>query len=61
MIEPDYKCLNGKLIGTQYGDLRRERKLLMERLIFRNDPTVKPRIRQITDELTQILKGKSVG
>jgi len=54
--EVDYNTLNGKYVGSEYGDLRRERKQLMEQLIFRNDHTVKPRIREITLEMLEYMR-----
>jgi hypothetical protein len=48
MDDTDYDSINGVYIGSNYGDLRRERKDLMRRAIFDNDESVKPRIRQIT-------------
>lgn len=56
-LDKDYDSLNGKYIGSEYGDMRRERKQLMERLIFRNDETVKPRIREITLQMQTYMKG----
>jgi hypothetical protein len=56
MIEKDYDSLAGIYIGTEYGDLRRERAELMKRQIFNNDPTVKPRIREITLQMIQYLR-----
>jgi len=53
----DYDFLNGNYIGSDYGDMRRERKALMERLFFRNDDTVKPRIREITLQMQTYIKG----
>lgn len=57
-LDKDYNSLNGRYIGSEYGDLRRERKQLMERLIFRNDATVKPRIREITLQMHTYMKGR---
>lgn len=57
-LEPDYNYFREKYVGTDYGDLRRERKKLMERLIFNNDATVKPRIRELTHLIYEHLKGK---
>lgn len=54
----DYDSLAGKYIGTEYGDLRRERAALMKRQIFNNDPTVKPRIREITLQMLEYMKAK---
>ena len=55
-LEPDYNYFREKYVGTDYGDLRRERKKLMEQMIFRNDATVKPRIRELTRLITAYLK-----
>ena len=57
-LDKDYDSLNGKYVGSEYGDMRRERKQLMERLIFRNDETVKPRIREITLQMQTYMKGR---
>lgn len=57
-LDKDYDSLNGKYIGSEYGDMRRERKQLMELLIFRNDETVKPRIREITLQMQMYMKGR---
>jgi len=57
-LEPDYDYFREKYVGTDYGDLRRERKKLMERMIFNNDATVKPRIRDLTHLIYEHLKGK---
>lgn len=57
-LDKDYDSLNGRYIGSEYGDMRRERKQLMERLIFRNDETVKPRIREITLQMQTYMKGR---
>ena len=56
--EVDYDSLAGIYIGTEYGDLRRERAALMKRQIFNNDHTVKPRIREITIEMLEYMKGR---
>ncbi len=56
-LEPDYDYFREKYVGTDYGDLRRERKKLMERMIFNNDATVKPRIRELTHLIYEHLKG----
>jgi hypothetical protein len=54
----DYDTLNSKYIGTEFGDLRRERAALMKRQIFNNDHTVKPRIREITVQMIEYMKGR---
>lgn len=56
-MDKDYDSLNGKYIGSEYGDMRRERKALMERMIFRNDESVKPRIRELTIKMQDYMKG----
>jgi hypothetical protein len=54
--EKDYDSLGTQYIGSEYGDLRRERAALMKRMIFNNDPTVKPRIREITLQMLEFLR-----
>jgi hypothetical protein len=54
--EKNYDYLSGKYIGTEYGDLRRERKSLMYRLVFKEDASVKPRIREITLLMQEYMK-----
>jgi hypothetical protein len=56
-LDKDYDSLNGKYVGSEYGDMRRERKALMEQMLFRNDETVKPRIREITLQMQMYMKG----
>ena len=58
IADVDYNSLAGKYIGSEYGDLRRERAALMKRMIFNNDHTVKPRIREITLEMLEYMKAK---
>ncbi len=55
---PDYDSLSGKYVGTEYGDLRRERAALMKRMIFNDDASVKPRIRELTQLIYEHIKGK---
>ena len=55
--DKDYNLFRGKYVGTEYGDLRRERARLMEQLIFRNDASVKPRIRELTRLIYEHIKG----
>ena len=57
LLEPDYDTFRGKYVGTEYGDLRRERARLMEHMIFRNDASVKPRIRELTQLIYDYIKG----
>lgn len=56
--EKDYNCLSGKYVGSEYGDLRRERAALMKRLCHNSDATVKPRIREITQQMLDYMKAK---
>lgn len=58
MLEPDYNSLNNKYVGSKYGDLRRERAALMKRLCHDSDVTVKPRIREITEQMLDYMKAK---
>ena len=55
--DKDYNLFRGKYVGTEYGDLRRERARLMEQMIFRNDASVKPRIRELTQLIYKHIKG----
>ena len=52
----DYNSIGTQYIGSEYGDMRRERAALMKRMIFRNDETVKPRIREITLEMLDYMR-----
>ena len=54
--DKDYDTLNGKYVGSEYGDMRRERKALMEQMIFRNDASVKPRIRELTIKMQDYMR-----
>lgn len=54
----DYDSLNDKYIGSEYGDMRRERKRLMKQMIFNNDESVKLRIREITTQMQTYMKGR---
>ena len=56
--EKDYDSIGTQYIGSEYGDMRRERAALMKRMIFRNDETVKPRIREITLQMLEYMKAK---
>jgi hypothetical protein len=47
----NYDSVDGRYIGSKYGDMRRERAALMKRLCHDSDVTVKPRIREITLQL----------
>jgi hypothetical protein len=56
--EKQYEVANGLWIGSKFGDLRREREKLMRKLIQDNDASVKPRIREITLEMTEYLSSR---
>ena len=56
--EKDYDSLNSRYIGSEYGDLRRERAALMKRLCHQSDAAVKPRIREITEQMLDYMKAK---
>lgn len=56
--DKDYDYLNDIYIGSTYGDMRRERKALMERAVFSGDASVMPRIREITEQMLTHIKGK---
>jgi hypothetical protein len=58
MDEKQYEVANGLWIGSKFGDLRRERAALMKRLVHSNDASVKPRIRELTLEITKYLSSK---
>ncbi len=58
-LEPNYDYLNGSYIGSEYGDMRRERANLMRRMIHDNDDSVKPRIREITLQMLEYMRGKA--
>jgi hypothetical protein len=57
-LEPDYDYLNSRYIGSEYGDMRRERANLMRRMIHDNDASVKPRIREITLQMLEYMKAR---
>jgi len=57
-LQPDYDYLNSRYIGSEYGDMRRERATLMRRMIHDNDESVKPRIREITLQMQEYMRGK---
>jgi hypothetical protein len=59
MIETDYDRINERYVGTEYGDMRRERKRLMEQMIFRNDDSLKPRIREITLQMQEHIQSST--
>jgi hypothetical protein len=56
--EKNYDAVNGNLIGSKFGDLRRERAVLMKRLVQNNDVSVKPKIRELTQEIYEHLLHK---
>jgi hypothetical protein len=56
--EKQYEVANGLWIGSKFGDLRREREKLMKKLVHENDISVKPRIREITLEMTEYLSNR---
>jgi ligand-binding sensor domain-containing protein len=56
--EKQYEVANGLWIGSQFGDLRREREKLMKKLVQDNDASVKPRIRELTLEMTEYLSSR---
>jgi hypothetical protein len=59
-VDEDLDYLNSKYIGTEYGNLRRERAQLQRQLILNNDASVKPRIREITAELHTMLAARKI-
>ena len=59
MIEKDYDCIGKRYIGSEYGDMRRERAELMKRLVHGNEITVKPRIREITLQMQDYIKAQT--
>ena len=56
--EKNYDSVNGNLIGSEFGDLRRERATLMKRLVQNNDVSIKPKIRELTQEIYEHLLHK---
>jgi homoaconitase/3-isopropylmalate dehydratase large subunit len=52
--EKQYEVVN----GSKFGDLRREREKLMKKLVQDNDASVKPRIRELTLEMTEYLSSR---
>jgi hypothetical protein len=52
----DYDSVAGIYIGTEYGDMRRERAALMKQLVHKDDVTVKPRIREITLQMLELMR-----
>jgi len=56
----DYDYLNSMYIGSTYGDMRRERSTLMKQMILNNDASVKPRIRQITQDMLDYMASRPI-
>ena len=56
--DKDYDSINGKYVGTEYGNLRRERAKLQQRLILHSDESVKPRIREITIQIQDAMASR---
>jgi len=59
-VDEDLDYLNSKYIGTEYGDLRRERAQLQRQMLLHNDESVKPRIREITAQLQAMLAARKI-
>lgn len=59
-MDEDLDYLNSKYIGTEYGDLRRERAQLQRQMLLHNDESVKPRIREITAQLQAMLAARKI-
>ena len=59
-MDEDLDYLNSKYIGTEYGDLRRERAQLQRQMLLNNDESVKPRIREITAQLQAMLAARKI-
>jgi hypothetical protein len=57
MSDEPYQVAPGLWIGSKEGDLVRERKKLISKMIH-GDDTVKPRIFEITNEIFELRKGK---
>jgi hypothetical protein len=58
MTEKDYDRINQRYVGSEYGDMRRERAVLLKRLVHGNEESVKPRIREITLQMLDYIKGR---
>jgi hypothetical protein len=58
-VDEDLDYLNSKYIGSEYGNLRRERAQLQRQMLLHNDAIVKPRIREITLQLQAMLSSKN--
>jgi hypothetical protein len=58
-VDEDLNYLNSKYIGSEYGDLRRERAKLQRQMLLHNDAIVKPRIREITAQLQAMLAARA--
>jgi hypothetical protein len=57
MTEKDYDSIGKRYIGSEYGDMRRERAELLKQLVHGNEESVKPRIREITLQMQEHIKG----
>jgi hypothetical protein len=58
-VDEDLDYLNSKYIGSEYGNLRRERAQLQRQMLLHNDESVKPRIREITAQLQAMLAARA--
>jgi hypothetical protein len=58
MREADYDRINQRYVGSEYGDMRRERAELLKRLVHGNEESVRPRIREITLQMLEHIKGR---
>ena len=58
-MDEDLDYLNSKYIGSEYGNLRRERAQLQRQMLLHNDESVKPRIREITAQLQAMLAARA--
>ena len=59
-MDEDLDYLNCKYIGSEYGNLRRERAQLQRQMLLHNDESVKPRIREITAQLQAMLAARKI-
>ena len=58
-MDEDLDYLNCKYIGSEYGNLRRERAQLQRQMLLHNDESVKSRIREITVQLQAMLSARA--
>lgn len=58
--EKNYEIVNGLWVGSEIGDMRRERAALMKKLIRDNDVSVKPRIRELTFKMQYYLSSRKL-